>query len=153
MLNLNKFKYFSNALTLIVSCLLSFSAQAHFQMLYTPDLLHAKSGAISFKMPFTHPAASGHVMKINKLESFYMIKKGKKTDLMNTVSEIEWESAVDKGKAYQADVRLRGLGDYVFIAQPSNIWSPSNSNDPSGKNLFAEVILSQFNIIVHSFQL
>jgi len=119
MLNLKKFKCFFNPLALIVSCLLSFSAQAHFQMLYTPHLLHQKGGAISFKMPFTHPAASGHVMVVEKPEAFYMIKKGKKTDLLNSISEIEWESAVDKGRAYQADVKLRGLGDYVFIAQPS----------------------------------
>jgi len=103
----------------MASCLFSFSANAHFQMLYTPDLLHAKSGPITFKMPFTHPAASGHVMPIAPLEAFYMVKKGKKTDLMNTLSPIEWQSAVDKGDAFQAKTRLRGLGDYVFIAQPA----------------------------------
>ncbi|RBW43943.1 DUF4198 domain-containing protein [Psychromonas sp. B3M02] len=88
-------------------------------MIYTPELLRAKGGNISLKMPFTHPAASGHVMKVDKPQAFYMIKKGKKTDLIDKVSEIEWESAVDTGHAYQADVKLRGLGDYVFISQPS----------------------------------
>ncbi|WP_028870307.1 MULTISPECIES: DUF4198 domain-containing protein [Psychromonas] len=119
MLTFKKLKQFSNPFILAVTCMLSFSANAHFQMLYTPELLHAKGGAISFKMPFTHPAASGHVMAVDKPEAFYMIKKGKKTDLIDTVTDIEWESAVDKGHAYQADVKLRGLGDYVFIAQPS----------------------------------
>jgi len=118
-LNLTKFKPFLNSLVLSVLCAFSFSAQAHFQMLYTPHLLHEKSGSISFKMPFTHPAASGHVMVVEKPEAFYMVKKGKKTDLLSSISEIEWESAVDKGRAYQADVKLRGLGDYVFITQPS----------------------------------
>ena len=119
MLNFIKSKTCFNSLFVIVSCMFSLSAFAHFQMLYTPDLLRQKGGEISFKMPFTHPAASGHVMTIAKPESFYMIKKGKKTDLIDTISDIEWESAIDKGNAYQADVRLRGLGDYVFITQPA----------------------------------
>lgn len=106
-------------LLLATSCALSFSAHAHFQLLYTPDLLRAKGGEVNLKLPFTHPAASGHVMPVDKPEAFYMIKKGKKTDLIHTISDIEWESAVDKGHAYQADVKLRGLGDYVFIVQPS----------------------------------
>lgn len=104
---------------LSLSCALSFSAHAHFQLLYTPDLLRSKGGEISLKLPFTHPAASGHVMSVDKPQAFYMIKKGKKTDLIDTISDIEWASSVDKGHAYQADVRLRGLGDYVFIVQPS----------------------------------
>lgn len=104
---------------LSLSCVLSFSVHAHFQLLYTPDLLRSKGGEISFKLPFTHPAASGHVMSVDKPQAFYMIKKGKKTDLIDTISDIEWASSVDKGNAYQADLKLRGLGDYVFIVQPS----------------------------------
>lgn len=88
-------------------------------MLYTPDLLHKKGGDITFKMPFTHPAASGHVMSAEQPEAFYMIKKGKKTDLLNRVTTIEWESSVDKGQAYQAQATLRGLGDYVYIMKPA----------------------------------
>lgn len=114
-----KLKQLFKPFLLATSCVLSFSANAHFQMLYTPDLLRTKGGEISLKMPFTHPAASGHVMAVDKPEAFYMIKKGKKTNLIESVTDIEWTSAVDKGHAYQADVKLRGLGDYVFIMQPS----------------------------------
>lgn len=114
-----KLKQCIKPLLLATSCALSFSAHAHFQLLYTPELLRAKGGEISFKMPFTHPAASGHVMAVDKPQQFYMIKKGKKTDLNASISDIEWESAIDKGHAYQADVKLRGLGDYVFFVKPS----------------------------------
>jgi cobalt/nickel transport protein len=124
MLNLKTIKQSFIPSILIAGSVLSFSANAHFQMLYTPDLLHAKSGAISFKMPFTHPAASGHVMAVDKPEAFYVIKKGKKTDLVETISEIKWESAMDQGKAYEGDATLRGLGDYVFILQPSPYFEP-----------------------------
>ncbi|MHA2936955.1 DUF4198 domain-containing protein [Vibrio sp. RC27] len=102
-----------------LGCLSVWPAQAHFQMLYTPHLLHEKSGTVTLKMPFTHPAISGHVMKVEPLEAFYMLKKGKKTDLLNKVEAIQWQSAVDTGNAFQAQVKLRGLGDYVFILQPS----------------------------------
>lgn len=44
-------------LLLATSCALSFSAHAHFQLLYTPDLLRAKGGEINLKLPFTHPAS------------------------------------------------------------------------------------------------
>ena len=116
------------AISIATASMLSFSANAHFQMLYTPNLLHEKGGAITLKMPFTHPASSGHVMAVDKPEAFYMIKKGKKTDLIDTISDIEWESSVDKGHAYQADVKLRGLGDYVFIAQPSPYFEAEEDN-------------------------
>ncbi|WP_202973184.1 DUF4198 domain-containing protein [Psychromonas sp. psych-6C06] len=115
----NTLKRLFRPLTLSLCCALPLSAQAHFQMLYTPELLRDKGGEISFKLPFTHPAASGHVMNVAKPQAFYVIKKGKQTDLINTISNIEWASSVDKGLAYQADVTLRGLGDYVFIVQPS----------------------------------
>jgi len=117
MLKLNVKKYITPVI--VASSLLSLSASAHFQMIYTPELLRDKGGDISLKMPFTHPAASGHVMELDKPQSFYMIKKDKKTDLIDKISEIQWQSAVDKGHAYQADVKLRGLGDYVFIAKPA----------------------------------
>jgi len=115
----NAIKKTIKTLILSISCALSFSAHAHFQMLYTPHLLHAKGGEISFKMPFTHPAASGHVMGVDKPQAFYMVKKGKKTNLIDSISNIEWSSSLDTGKAYQADVKLRGLGDYLFVIEPS----------------------------------
>ncbi|MDO6526882.1 DUF4198 domain-containing protein [Motilimonas sp. 1_MG-2023] len=97
----------------------SISAHAHFQMLYTPDLLRDKGGDITFKMPFTHPAESGHVMAVDAPQSFYVVKKGKKTDLTKQVKPIQWSSAVDTGLAYEASATLRGLGDYVFVLTPS----------------------------------
>lgn len=104
---------------LMVCCFISVNAHAHFQMLYTPNLSLKKSAAITLKMPFTHPASSGHVMAVDKPYAFYVLKKGKKTDLINAISNIEWESSVDKGDAYQATTKLRGLGDHLFILHPA----------------------------------
>lgn len=95
--------------------LLSGSVHAHQQMVYTPDLLRDNGGAITLKMPFTHPAASGHVMTVDKPEQFFVVRKGKKTDLMNQLKPIEWTSKTGTGPAFEAPVRLRGLGDNVFV--------------------------------------
>lgn len=97
------------------AALYSSIASAHFQMVYTPELLRERGGQISLKMPFTHPADSGHVMATEKPEAFFMFKKGKKTDLLDTVKPSKWTSAANTGESFEADVKLRGLGDYVFV--------------------------------------
>lgn len=93
------------------------AAQAHFQLVYTPDLLRDKGGNIVLQMPFTHPAANGHVMEVDKPLAFYHIKKGKKTDLLSSIEESKWTSAENTGKSYQATTRLKGLGDNVFVLE------------------------------------
>ncbi|GGK68378.1 DUF4198 domain-containing protein [Amphritea balenae] len=105
--------------------ILSSTAQAHFQMLYTPDLLRERGGQITLKMPFTHPAASGHVMTAETPQSFYKIRKGKKTDLTDAIKPISWTSAENTGPAYEADVKLRGLGDHVFVMEPAPYYEES----------------------------
>ena len=111
------FKQLSAALVL-GSSLVAGTAQAHFQLIYTPESLREKGGEVVLKMPFTHPAASGHVMKMGEPQEFYSVRKGKKTDLMDKLVPIEWTSAVDTGPAYEAKVKLRGLGDNVFVMTP-----------------------------------
>lgn len=103
----------------VASALLSTSAQAHFQLVYTSELLRERGGEITLKMPFTHPAASGHVMTVDQPEAFYQIRKGQKTDLLDKIKPIQWRSAENTGPAYEASVRLRGLGDNLFIMQPA----------------------------------
>ena len=115
------FKKLSQSLALasviVSSSLISTSANAHFQMVYTPDLFRDRGGLINLKMPFTHPADNGHVMTVDAPEQFYMLKKGKKTDLLADVKPSKWTSAANLGDSYEADVKLRGLGDYVFVMQ------------------------------------
>lgn len=86
-------------------------------MVYTPDLLRDRGGEITLKMPFTHPAENGHVMTADQPEQFFVVKKGKKTELLDSVKKSEWTSNENTGPSYEANVKLRGLGDYVFIYQ------------------------------------
>lgn len=112
------FKRFTQA-ALLSAVVLAGQAQAHFQMAYTPDTLRERGGQITLKMPFTHPAASGYVMTVDKPEQFFTIRKGKKTDLIGSVQPIQWTSAENTGPAWEAPVKLRGLGDHIFVLQPS----------------------------------
>jgi len=118
------FKSFSLSLV-AAGVILSSTAQAHFQMLYSPDLLRERGGQITLKMPFTHPAASGHVMSVDAPQSFYKIRKGKKTDLIDSVKPINWASSENTGPAFEADVKLRGLGDHVFVMEPAPYYEES----------------------------
>ena len=110
-------QYVALVTILLSSGLFVTSAQAHFQMVYTPELLRDRGGLIRLKMPFTHPADSGHVMTVDQPEQFYVVKKGKKTDLLSTITSSSWSSAENTGPSYEADAKLRGLGDYVFVMQ------------------------------------
>ena len=114
------------ALTAVASAALYSSvASAHFQMVYTPELLREAGGPISLKLPFTHPSESGHVMAVDEPEAFYVVKKGKKTDLLDTVKPSQWTSASNTGASYEAQYSLRGLGDYVFIYEMAPYYEAS----------------------------
>ena len=97
-------------------------AMAHFQMLYTPEM--TKMGKMDMKLVFTHPAESGHVMKMDKPEAFYSIHKGKKKDLLSTLKPIKWTSASNSAEGFETTVKTRG-GDYVFVLIPSPYYEAS----------------------------
>jgi len=104
---------------------LSINASAHFQLIYNPEMLQPKSGMLALKMPFTHPGSNGHVMTMEKPEEFYVVKKGEKIDLMEKLTEITWTSAENTNKAWEAKVKQRGMGDYIYIMQPQPYYEES----------------------------
>ncbi|MFP4348358.1 MAG: DUF4198 domain-containing protein [Desulfococcaceae bacterium] len=94
-------------------------ASAHFQMIYTPESALEKAAAIDFKLVFTHPFDAGHTMDMGAPEQFYVVRKGRKTDLMKTLKPIQWTSLGNTGAAYESEYKLRGMGDNVFCLVPS----------------------------------
>jgi cobalt/nickel transport protein len=111
---------------------LSIPAFAHFQMIYSPDSV-PKSKKINLKLVFTHPFEAGHTMDIGKDENgkihpaiaFGEMHKGKKEDLLNKLRPIEFTSLTNTGKAYEADVRLKGMGDHIFYFIPAPYYEGS----------------------------
>lgn len=97
---------------------MSVPAFAHFQMIYTPEAAKEKGGNVDLKLVFTHPFEAGHTMDMGAPVDFFMLHKGKKTDLKDALKEITWSSLTNSGAAYEAQVKARSMGDYVFCLVP-----------------------------------
>ena len=93
-------------------------ALAHFQMIYTPEAALEKAETITLKLVFTHPFEAGHTMDMAAPQEFYVVRKEKKKDLINTLKPITWTSLTNSGKAYETTCKLRGMGDNVFCLVP-----------------------------------
>jgi len=119
-------------LSLVMLFAFSVPAYAHFQMVYSPDSV-PKSKKLNLKLVFTHPFEAGHTMDIGKDEkgkihppiAFGEMHKEKKKDLLNTLKPINFTSLTNSGRAYEANVRLRGMGDHVFYFVPAPYYEGS----------------------------
>jgi len=94
-------------------------ATAHFQMIYTPESALDRGKPIDLKLVFSHPFEAGHTMDMGAPEQFFVVRKGKKTDLLDTLKPIRWSSLTNSGKAYETSYKLRGMGDNVFCLVPA----------------------------------
>ncbi|MGM0681915.1 MAG: DUF4198 domain-containing protein [Thermodesulfobacteriota bacterium] len=94
-------------------------ATAHFQMIYTPESALDKARVIDLELVFTHPFEAGHTMDMGKPEQFFVVRKGRKTDLLDTLKPIQWTSLTNSGAAYETSCSLRGMGDNVFCLVPA----------------------------------
>ena len=103
----------------VTALALAVPAPAHFQMIYTPESAMAKGTEIPLKLVFTHPFEAGHTMDMGQPEQFYVVRKGKKEDLLKTLKPITWTSLTNSGAAYEASYKVRGMGDNVFCLVPS----------------------------------
>jgi len=106
-------------LSALMICALAVPSFAHFQMVYTPESALEKGGQIDMKLVFTHPFEAGHTMMMGKPEQFFVVHKGKKTDLLGDIKPIMWTSLTNSGKAYDMQYRLKGMGDFVFALAPA----------------------------------
>lgn len=105
--------------------LISSSAMAHFQMVYTPDSALEHAGIVPFKLVFTHPFEAGHTMDMGTPEKFIVRHKEQVQDITDTLKLITWESLTNSGKAYERAYRLRGMGDWIFALTPAPYYEGS----------------------------
>ena len=109
-------------LCLGVAALLALTAApglAHFQMIYTPESALEKGGNLPMTAIFTHPFEAGHTMDMGTPQEFFVVHKGEKTDLMETLKPIMWTSLGNVGKGYETSYRLKSMGDYIFALAPA----------------------------------
>jgi cobalt/nickel transport protein len=107
------------ALTGLMFLALTAPAMAHFQMIYTAESALAKAETIELELVFTHPFEAGHTMDMGKPEQFFVVRKGKKKDLLDTLKPIVWKSLTNSGAAFETTYKLRGMGDNVFCLVPA----------------------------------
>lgn len=109
----------SSALGLAALAVLSTPAQAHFQLLYTPEVNLEKAGEVPLKLVFWHPMENGPVMDMGKPEAFYVLNKGKKTDLLASLKPVSFQGAENTAAAFDAAVPVTRAGDYVLVLVPA----------------------------------
>jgi cobalt/nickel transport protein len=104
------------------------AAEAHFQLLYTPEAALNEAAAIELALVFSHPFDNGFTMNMGTPEKFYVVaQRGegepRKTDLTQYLEPIEWVGGEDtKASAYLARPPrsvTRSLGDYTFVLEPA----------------------------------
>jgi cobalt/nickel transport protein len=103
----------------ILTLAMALPAMAHFQTIYTPESALPAAKPIELKLVFTHPFEAGHTMDMGHPEQFFVVRKGKKKDLLKTLKAITWKSLTNSGAAYETSYKLRGMGDNVFCLVPA----------------------------------
>ena len=115
-------------LALVMALAIPATAQAHFQMLYTPEIALSEGGEMVLKIVFTHPFDAGHTMDMGPVQEFYVLQQRgadgepKKVDLKQYLKEIKWKGHSNAAVAYEAVLPktvVRSMGDYVFVLVPS----------------------------------
>jgi len=119
----------SNLGRLLLGALLAATApaDAHFQLLYTPEAALPESKALSLALVFAHPFNNGFTMDMGEPEEFYVVSQRgetepKTTDLRQYLEPITWSGKESSAKAYVAAPPrsvTRSLGDYTFVLKPA----------------------------------
>jgi cobalt/nickel transport protein len=112
---------------------LATGAQAHFQLLYTPEAALKESAAIPLALVFSHPFDNGFTMEMGKPEALYVISQrgdaeAKKTDLIQYLEPIKWSGPDSKASAWLANPPksvTRSLGDYTYVLNPAPYYEKS----------------------------
>ena len=103
------------------------AAEAHFQLLYTPEAALNDSGELALALVFSHPFDNGYTMDMGTPEEFYVVSQRgeaepRKTDLKQYLEPIEWSGVETKAAAFLARPPrnvTRSLGDYTFVLRPA----------------------------------
>ncbi|MGC4030055.1 MAG: DUF4198 domain-containing protein [Steroidobacteraceae bacterium] len=119
---------------LLAALLAAPAADAHFQLVYTPEAALKEAAAIPLALVFSHPFDNGFTMNMGKPEAFYVVSQRgegerRTTDLMQYLEPIQWGGGENsKGAAYLANPPrsvTRSLGDYTYVLRPAPYYEAS----------------------------
>lgn len=105
-------------LTTFIVAAMALTASAHFQMVYMDESALTKGTTQDIKLVFTHPFADEHTMDMGQPQEFYVINKGKKTDLLGTLKPMTFKGNHNSGQGFETSFKFRRMGDYVFVLTP-----------------------------------
>ncbi len=100
-------------------------AQAHFQLIYTPETNLEKPQEVPFLLVFWHPFSNGPAMDMGTPEQFFVSRKGKTTDLLGTLKPVTFKAAQNSSAGFETKVRVNGLGDHIFALVPAPYYEAS----------------------------
>lgn len=101
------------------------AAQAHFQLVYTPDVNLQKAGDTPLKLIFWHPFENGHVMDMAEPLEFYAVHRGERIDLKDSLKPITFTGTENEAAAYDASLPVKRSGDYVLVVEPAPYYEES----------------------------
>ena len=111
---------------LLASALMvSSAANAHFQLVYTPQVNLVKAGDVPLKLIFWHPFENGHVMDMGTPEAFYALHKGKKIDLMDSLKPMSFKGSGNEAAAFDGNLKVKRNGDYTLVVRPAPYYEGS----------------------------
>ncbi|SMR82182.1 cobalt/nickel transport protein [Aliiroseovarius halocynthiae] len=114
--------------TILAATLAAFvpvSAQAHFLLHHTDEVLIEKPGDVPMGLIFWHPMENGHAMDMATPQEFFMIHNGEKTDLMDHVAPATFKGKHNESAAFTASVPVKRSGDYVVVTVPAPYYEES----------------------------
>jgi cobalt/nickel transport protein len=121
-------KLFATVCVAVAAASVNLSANAHFQLLYTPDAALNESSAVPLALIFSHPFDNGYTMDMGEPEAFYVVSQRGgdaervTTDLLEYLEPISWAGVDTEAHAYVATPPrrvTRSLGDYTYILRPA----------------------------------
>ncbi|MFW5833343.1 MAG: DUF4198 domain-containing protein [Pseudomonadota bacterium] len=101
------------------------SAHAHFQLVFTPEVNVEQPGEVPLQLIFWHPMDNGYAMDMEEPLAFYMVFRGERTDLMDSLEPITFTSAENEASAFAGKAMVRRNGDYVFVVEPQPYYEAS----------------------------
>lgn len=118
-------KHLTTAFTIAGFSLLPGIAQAHFQLIYSPDTMIEKPGDVPVGLIFWHPFEAGHAMDMARPEEFFALSSGERIDLMDSLVEKTFKGPENDATAWEGSVPVRRMGDYVLVTVPAPYYEQS----------------------------
>lgn len=94
------------------------AGSAHFLLEYTVDTIIDRPGDVPVKLLFWHPFDNGPVMELARPREFFVVHRGKRTDLRDTLDPVTFQGPDNAATAFRGSVPVKRSGDYILVTVP-----------------------------------